>query len=211
MEKERIDQYFKYKEVIKRASDYMKEVEKDVLEEAEKMKETSKDKTFRFDGTGASFIEVVEAEKLDMVSPSALMSYLNNNADAFIKGEMKYSIDNKFVKLVRDVVAGNYVDTTFEDAVKDVVSGLSDESTKKVLTKKLKGVYTKDVVTLRTYGNQNPEVDAYMLQEAKAYSNVSVLASAYGYEVADFIEHLRSLMFVDTTLKIKATAGDDEE
>jgi len=210
IEKSRIDQYFKYAEVIAQAKKYMKEVEVEILEEAAVKLSSSKEKTFRFFGNGQNCLTVTEQETTVVLSYELLKSFLGEKLSSeFITKTEKYKLESMLAKILSPVASGKFTEVSLYDAVETVAIAAPDAA-KAMLHKKIKGEYAKDlkildVLTLAT--KEEKETYAYLIEEAANFDRICALLKMLGYtpETAEFdakLAELKTLLIVDTVLKI---------
>jgi len=216
MERSKIDQYFEYKKLMEEASTYVKEVEALALAEASDLMSSSKDKTFKFYGTGSNCITITEQEKLDVISFEAVIQLLQGDPDGFVEEKKTKKLSLKFTKLVKNFVAGKYIEKDVKDVLEAEVKPAVDEKSYKAISKKIKGVYAKDKDLLTAYGFDVVQASdlAYFIEEAHAFETVNTLLRAYypkaaEYEIEELREQLKKIMIVDTVLKVGSNSEEE--
>lgn len=206
--KAKVDEFARW---INLAEEAKKEIEKlkgEFGKQALKAMENKKVKRVEFWGSAGAKVEVTTSETLKLVSYNFLLQVIGEVLlRDFVKVEPNYKLSEPFKRVLAAIFQGDYV----EQSTDDVIAQISDdEKTRKVLRKKLKGNWEKDVANLKAIAGLNgkeAEHFAYFIQEAKNYERIVHLLEAAGHsrESEGFkvaLDAIRHAVIVEEGIKI---------
>lgn len=170
-------------------------------------------KQVEFWGSNNAKVVVTESEELKVQYDCILEQLFNKIKDGNIKIEPKYKYSEPFKKVLISIFQGTYIDQHFEDVIRQIPV---DDNVKKVLRKKLKGKWEKDVETLQNTAGLNTkdaEYYAYQIQESMNYEKILALFKAAGYTPGspDFdqaMDAIKAAVVVETGVKIGIEAEE---
>jgi hypothetical protein len=170
-------------------------------------------KQVEFWGSNNAKVVVTESEELKVQYDCILEQLFNKIKDGNIKIEPKYKYSDPFKKVLISIFQGTYIDQHFEDVLRQIPV---DDNVKKVLRKKLKGKWEKDVETLQNtagFSTKDAEYYAYQIQESMNYEKILALFKAAGYSTGtpDFdqtMDAIKAAVIVETGIKIGIEAEE---
>ncbi|GBF34118.1 hypothetical protein DCCM_3230 [Desulfocucumis palustris] len=193
------------------AEDAKKEIDKlkgEFQKQAMKDLENKKVKRVEFWGSAGAKVEVTTSETLKLVSYNFLLQVIGEVLlRDFVKIEPNYNLSAPFKRILTAIFQGDYM----EQPVEDVIAQISDdEKTRKLLKKKLKGNWEKDLANLKVIAGLNEEEAehfAYFIQEAKNYEKILHLLEAAGHardsqEFKVALEAIRHAVVVEEGIKV---------
>lgn len=139
-------------------------------------------KQVEFWGSNNAKVVVTESETLKVQEDCIIEQLFSKVKEGNIKIEPSYKYSEPFKRILIAVCQGTYVDQSFNDVIRQLPV---DDKAKKVLAKKLKGNWKKDVETLKNIAGLNDEDAehwAYCTQEAISYERIIALFRIAGYE-----------------------------
>ncbi|PHS34919.1 MAG: hypothetical protein COA82_06730 [Alkaliphilus sp.] len=177
--------------------------------------ENSKKKQIKYYGNEGNTVVVTMAEKVEMISRAYLREAITKNIlEEFMKTETKYTLNDKFKKIVGPILSGNYSEQKVEDVISEM--GL-DMKKGKLARKKLKGVYDKDIDFLVSIGmtKENAGEYAFFISEAFAWERVVKLLEVAGHvqgtdNFKAAIKGIKQALIVEETLKIEIKYEEQE-
>ncbi len=211
--KTKVDEFVKWSKL---ADDCKKELEilKGELQKVgEEMLADKKVKQVDLWGTNNSKVVVTESETVKVVHHVILSQLLGEVLKSYTKEEPSYKYSEPFKSILGAVCQGNYLKLSLSDAIAQIPS---DENTKKVLGKKLKGNWKKDIKTLVSVAglNQKDAEDyAYLVNEVLNYERIRQLCKAAGIdpEKPEFdaaLETIKAAVIVEEGLKVGVETED---
>ena len=164
-------------------------------------------KQVEFWGTGNSKVVVTESETLKVQYDCVIEELFSKIKNGLIRMEPSYKYAEPFKRVLISILQGSYIDETFDAAIQQISV---DDKTKKVLRKKLKGKWDKDVETLQNMAGlskEDAEYYAFQIQEAMNYEKILALMKTAGYEMGTekfnaAMDTIKAAAIVETGLKI---------
>lgn len=141
-----------------------------------------KNKQTEYWGTNNAKVIVTCSESVKVVSHTFLLQTLGDILKDFAKEEPTYKYSDPFKRILTAIFQGTFVEQPLDEVIAQVTS---DEKTRKVLKKKLKGNWEKDVATLKHLAGlsqKDAEHYAYFIQEAANYAKIVQLLEAAGHK-----------------------------
>lgn len=206
--KAKVDEYVRWDNLITEAKAETEKLKAFFQKQALELMKDKKVKHVEFWGSAGAKVEVTTSETLKLVSYNFLLQVIGEVLlSDFVKAEPHYKLSEPFKRLLTAIFQGDYV----EQSADDVIAQISDdEKTRKVLRKKLKGNWEKDVANLKVIaGLKDKEAEhfAYFIQEAKNYEKIVHLLEAAGHsrESEGFkvaLDAIRHAVVVEEGIKI---------
>jgi uncharacterized FlaG/YvyC family protein len=170
-------------------------------------------KQVEFWGNNNAKVVVTESEELKVQYDCILEQLFSKVKDGSIKIEPKYQYSAPFKRILISIFQGTYLDQHLNDVIRQIPA---DDSAKKVLRKKLKGKWDKDVETLQSIANlsqSDSEYYAYQVQESMNFEKIIALFKSAGYvpgtsEFGQAIDSIRAAVIVETGLKIGVESAE---
>jgi hypothetical protein len=166
-----------------------------------------KTKQTEFWGTKNAKVIVTNSESLKVVSHTFLSKTLGDVLKDFAKEEPNYKYSEPFKRILTAIFQGTYV---VDQSLDDVIGQITPDATvRKVLKKKLKGNWEKDVATLKNIGltQKHAEHYAFFVQEAVNYAKIVQLLETAGhqkdsptFEVA--LQAIKNAVIVEEGIKV---------
>jgi len=165
-------------------------------------------------GSGGGKAIITQTDKVDVIYISLLEKTFGGVISELIKSEMTYKVSEPFKRLLAGIFKGEYI----RDSVSDVISCLNlEEKQRKLLLKKLKGQFAKDVDTLVKIAGCSTgtaEELAYFVYEAVMFEKIEMLLTAAGYTVGtdefeDAVKKLKNAIIVEEGIKIGVEYDED--
>lgn len=169
--------------------------------------ENTKYKTVTYRTKNGSSATVTLAESLKIVYPSILKSIFGAAYKDIVKSEVKYSLTAAGKRMMTGIWTGKYIRLSLEEAVYQLPV---DESTRKKLAKKLKGIKfdtdKKNLMNIGGMSEQDAAEYAYMIMEAATWEQFETLLRLNGIteeqEIKKITDLINTAMTVDETPKI---------
>lgn len=170
-------------------------------------------KQIDFWGSSNAKVVVTCSESVKVVSHTFLLQTLGDILKDFAKEEPNYKYSEPFKRILTAIFQGTYIEQPLDGIIAQITS---DEKTRKVLKKKLKGNWDKDVETIKTLAGlpqKDAEHYAYFVQEALNYAKIVQLLEAAGhkkesptFEVA--LQAIRNAVIVEEGIKVGVQSGE---
>ncbi len=183
-----IDELSELAKEKKRLGERYNEVEAEILKQGEAELKDSKEKSISYVGSGSNKVTFTKSESLKVVFPSLLKSVFGVLYGDVVEEKTTYTINADGKKLLTNMWLGNYYS---DISVETVIQSLdTDEKTKKVLFKKIKGKDPeKDKKTFMTVaGIEEKEAEqmAYFVSEAIVWKEFMAIVNANKNEQQTF-------------------------
>jgi hypothetical protein len=167
----------------------------------------TKTKQVEFWGSLPAKVVVTTSESLKVVSHTFLSRVLGGILKDFAKEDLSYKYTEPFKRIIIALFQGNYIELTVETLITQITQ---DAKEQKVLKKKLKGNWEKDVNTLQNIihmPRQEAEHYAFFIQEAINYERIVQLLEAAGHMrgTTDFekaIKDIKNAVIVEEGIKV---------
>lgn len=177
-----VDEYAKWDKLQKEAKTIVDGLKASIQAAALEMMKNSKQKQVEFYGTGANKATITQADTVKLVAPTIIKNTLGEVFGDFVKEKVTVEATEPFKRVLSAILQGSFSETTLDEAIRQMDV---DDKTAKLLKKKLKGVWEKDVVTLETVANMDKEKAehyAYFVNEAIYFDKIVSILGAAGYE-----------------------------
>ena len=205
--KKLVDDYAKWDRLQKEAKAIIDGIKASLQETAVAMMKDTKQKQVEFYGTGSNKAVITEADTVKLVSPTLFKQVLGDVFGDFIKEKTTFEATEPFKRVLQAILQGEYGENTLDDAIRQMEV---DDNTSKLLKKKLKGNWEKDVATLMTVAGmtkERAEHFAYFVKEAIDFEKIVTILGAAGhkYKTPDFDVSLTAIKHgagVETSVKI---------
>jgi len=199
-----VDELVKWDQLAKAAKAGAEKVKAQIQELAVRDLENSKDKTVKYYGTGGNVVTVTNSATVKIASLFFLRAVLGDVTNDFVKEEVSYKLSEPFKRTLAALCTGNYIEQTLDE----VIAQMSvDETTAKLLRKKLRGNPDKDRQLLESLGIKDVDHWVYFVAEAAAYERIRRLMDVAGYipgtsEYEKALHDLKLAVIVDEGIKI---------
>ena len=202
-----VDDYAKWDRLQKEAKVIIDGIKASLQEIAVARMKDTKQKQVEFYGTGSNKAVVTQADTVKLVSPTLFKQVLGDVFGDFIKEKTTFEATEPFKRVLQAILQGEYGENTLEDAIRQMEV---DDNTSKLLKKKLKGNWEKDVATLMTVAGmtkERAEHFAYFVKEAIDFEKIVTILGAAGhkYKTPDFDVSITAIKHgagVETSVKI---------
>jgi len=202
-----VDEYAKWDRLQKEAKVIIDGIKASLQEKAVAMMKDTKQKQVEFYGTGSNKAVITEADTVKLVSPTLFKQVLGDVFGDFIKEKTTFEATEPFKRVLQAILQGEFGESTLDDAIRQMEV---DDNTSKLLKKKLKGNWEKDVATLMTVAGmtkERAEHFAYFVKEAIDFEKIVTILGAAGhkYNTPDFDISLTAIKHgagVETSIKI---------
>lgn len=170
-------------------------------------------KQVEFWGSNNAKVVVTESETLKVQADCIIEELFYKVKEGIIKIEPSYKYSEPFKRILISVCQGTYIDQSFDDVIRQLPV---DDKAKKVLAKKLKGNWKKDVETLKNIAglsSEDAEHWAYCTQESLSYERIISLFRIAGYEYGtpEFykaVASIKSAAIVEESIKVGIESED---
>lgn len=211
--KEKVDEFVKWSKL---ADDCKREIEilkGEFQKIGEELLADKKIKQVDIWGNSNAKVVVTESETVKVVHHLILSQLLGEVLKSYTKEEPTYKYSEPFKSILAAVCQGTYLKQSLSDAINQIPS---DDKTKKVLEKKLKGTWKKDIKTLMNVaglGQKDAEDYAYLVQEVLNYERIRQLCKAAGIdpekpEFDSALETIKAAVIVEEGLKVGVETED---
>ena len=183
---------------------------KAILEQkATEILKDTKNKTVNFWGKNAIASATI-TDTIKPVSTLMLQKMLGPVADEWIREKKTAELSDPCKRLLGAIASGNYTVGTLDEAIARISDNLEE---RRLLVKKLKGKYEKDLQTLRNdVGMETDEASdwAYLITEIVNYQRFLQVLEAAGWKdsVENAIGLVKSAIIVDETIKVTVVGND---
>jgi len=206
--KAKVDEYSKWvdlqaeaKKEIETLKAYFQKIGLDQMQD-KKIKQTE------FWGSKNCKVVVTATESLKLVSYNFLLKIIGCTLlDDLVKVETEYKPKEPFKRLLTAIFQGDYNEYPVDEILSQITD---DDKTRRVLKKKLKGNWEKDIESLKAIAGLNQsdaEYYAWFIYEAKNYEKIIHLLEAAGHEregaaFEETMEKLRHAVVVEENVKV---------
>lgn len=206
--KSKVDEYTKWDNFLTEAKKEIEKLKADFQKLGLEELKDKKVKQVEFWGSKNSKVVVTVAESPKLVSYNYLLSIIGETLlNDFVKVEPQYKLSDPFKRLLTAICQGTYVEQPVDEVIAQITD---DEKTRKVLRKKLKGNWEKDIENLKAIAGlnqQDAEYYAWFIYESKNYEKIVHLLAAAGHEPEGdsfevTMEKLRHAVVVDESVKV---------
>lgn len=206
--KAKVDEYTKWDNLLSAAKKEVEKLKADFQKIGLDEMKDKKIKQVEFWGSKNSKVVVTVAESLKLVSYNFLLKIMGATLlGDLVKVETEYKPKEPFKRLLTAIFQGNYSEHPVNGVIEQITE---DEKTRKVLKKKLKGNWDKDVESLKAIAGLNQtdaEHYAWFIHEAKNYEKIVHLLEAAGHEregntIDEVMEKLRHAVVVEESVKV---------
>ena len=128
-------------------------------------------------------VVVTESESLKVQYNCIIEQLFSAIKEGNIKIEPSYKYSKPFERILISIIQGTYLDQKLEDVIRQIEC---DDKAKKVLAKKLKGNWERDIKTLQKVAKmskEDAEEIAFHVQESMNYERILALFKVAGYEL----------------------------
>ncbi len=200
-----VDKLVEWDKLLKDGKKQMDEIKSKLQSQAIDELKDKKQKQISILGSSGSRVIVTQTDKVELVYAQVLRTYFGKVIADVIKEEVTYKVAEPFKRLLAAAFKGEYIEQSLDAVVKGLTS---DEKLQKLLLKKLKGNFDKDVNVLKTvleYEQKEAENTAYLVAEAITYERILMLSIAAGYAPEEFgeaVQMLKNAVMVDESIKL---------
>ena len=203
--KVKVDEFVKLQATMENCKKELDTLKADFQAEGILQLETTKKKQVEIWGSNNAKIVVTRTESLKVPSFVFLKNILGEVVHEFAKEDIKMKYSAPFERILINLIQGDYVETSPEEIINQITK---DEAQKKLLKKKLKGKFDKDIehiMTICKMDKNDAEHYAYFLEEAFNNSRIQQLLSSTGttpegYET--LVEKIKAAAIVDEGIKV---------
>jgi hypothetical protein len=204
--KAKVDEYAKWAKLSEECKQVMEKLKGEFQKLGVEALNDKKSKQVEFWGTNSKIV-VTCSESLKVVSHTYLLKTLGDVLKDFSKEKVTYDYSKPFENILISLFQGAYVEETLDDVI-DQIS--TNDKIRKVLKKKLKGNWKKDVDTIQNVtGKTRNEAEyyAYFIQEAINYGKIIQLLETAGYhkgtdEFDAAVQAIRNAVIVEESIKV---------
>lgn len=204
--KAKVDEYAKWDRLAAECKTELEKLKGQFQKLGVEMLQDKKVKQVEFWGNNNTKVVVTCSETVKVVSHTFLLQTLGDILKDFAKEEPNYKYSEPFKRILTAIFQGTYVDQPLDDVISQITP---DATLRKVLKKKLKGNWDKDVITLKNIGltQSHAEHFAFFIQEAVNFAKIVQLLEAAGhqkdsptFEVA--LQAIKNAVIVEEGIKV---------
>lgn len=202
----KVDELVKWEKLLTQAKTEYAKLKAEFLEDGTEKLETTKEKTITYHGTDGNKVEVQSTDKISVLSVPVLKDILGQTSSQFIKEEIKYSVNAKLINTLAPIATDDY---KIGD-VDSFIDSLSEDDKKiKVLKKKLKGNFKKDVLFLETtldIDKAEAEKIAFTINELVNYKKINDLLTLVNdtsdKDSTDVLDTLKKCIIAEENIRL---------
>jgi len=180
--KAKVDEFVKWSKMLEDCKHEIEVLKGDFTKLGEVALKDKKNKQVEFWGNENAKVVVTKSEKLVVEFPTILTQTFGELLKEYSKEKVTYDYSEPFKHVLISICQGSYLDQHLSDVIRQIPV---DDETGKVLSKKLKGNWKKDIDTLmNTAGFDRTEAEqyAFLYQESINYERILRLLKAAGHE-----------------------------